>query len=632
MENKLTRTNKLSICLAVFYAVIALVTAFGLDANYSVFSHNNPIAALGNIFQFQAIPATPIMWLMLIFILVYIVLYDMAVCYIMYWLRRHNEKLYGKKAWICYGVALLAAVALSIGLGSLFHLIVGMDSYGTTMLFVSQSIVLAALFFVILGLFVFALIGICVYCIGFAKVNLTTYYEEQAKKEEEEKKEFLEEEGEEKTEEVDTQEDKDIASSFGSTNNAGEKKGSTPEAASGPAAGNAAVGGTASGLASEVTLVPGEQEGKLPEKKELFPSLTAIDERNEASNFVAMDSGNISLATLVDDLQAYLARKEHLYYEKKELSLFLSAMNATHLIILEGISGTGKSSLPRYFAKFIGEEAFFEPIQVTYKEKSDLLGYYNEFTRKYMETPFLKRLYESTYQADRLNLMVLDEMNISRIEYYFADFLSVMEFPEDERRISLLTLPEDYEAPRHLRNGQIDLLPNTYFIGTCNKDDSTYTVTDKVIDRAVVIDFESYQKPIEVERDVQPILLSFAGLEDLFLKAQKVEENRFLEEDKKNFLTLLSFMEETFSVALGNRIVNQIEKMMPVYVATGMKKEELLDSMFVNKVLRKLQGRMDSSLSLSLKQLLATIEDIYGKESFPETRQYVDRMIKRIGL
>ena len=91
MENKLTRANKLSICLTVFYAVIALVTAFGLDATYSVFARTNPIAALGALFGFPAVAATPIMWLMLIFILVYIVLFDMAVCYIMYWLRRHGS-------------------------------------------------------------------------------------------------------------------------------------------------------------------------------------------------------------------------------------------------------------------------------------------------------------------------------------------------------------------------------------------------------------------------------------------------------------------------------------------------------------------------------------------------------------
>ena len=306
--------------------------------------------------------------------------------------------------------------------------------------------------------------------------------------------------------------------------------------------------------------------------------------------------------------------------------------NATHLIILEGISGTGKSSLPRYFSKFIGEEAFFEPIQVTYKEKSDLLGYYNEFTRKYMETPFLRRLYQATYTADRLNLMVLDEMNISRVEYYFADFLSVLEFPEDERRVSLLTLPEDYDSPRHLRDGQMDLLPNTYFIGTCNKDDSTYTVTDKVIDRAVIIDFETYQREIAVDRDVSPILLSYAGLSDLFRKAEEDSDLRFSEEDRSRFLDLLAFMEEEFAIALGNRLLRQVEKMTPVYQAIGRKKDELLDYLFATKVLRKLQGRMDSSLTLSLRRLSDKIDSLYGKEAFLLSRKQIERTIQRLGL
>ena len=406
-----------------------------------------------------------------------------------------------------------------------------------------------------------------------------------------------------------------------------------PETISSSESANASpvVSGT-NALPSEVTLKPSEEEVVLPEKEKLFPALNAIDEEYAASNFVAMDNPRITLPSLIDDLQAYLASKEHLFYEKKELALFVAAMNATHLIILEGISGTGKSSLPRYFSKFIGEEAFFEPIQVTYKEKSDLLGYYNEFTRKYMETPFLRRLYQATYTADRLNLMVLDEMNISRVEYYFADFLSVLEFPEDERRVSLLTLPEDYDSPRHLRDGQMDLLPNTYFIGTCNKDDSTYTVTDKVIDRAVIIDFETYQREIAVDRDVSPILLSYAGLNDLFRKAEEDSDLRFSEEDRSRFLDLLAFMEEEFAIALGNRLLRQVEKMTPVYQAIGRKKDELLDYLFATKVLRKLQGRMDSSLTLSLRRLSDKIDSLYGKEAFLLSRKQIERTIQRLGL
>lgn len=611
MENKLTRANKLSICLSIFYAVIALVTAFCLDASHTVFARSNPIAALGDLFSFPAIRATPIMWLMLIFVLVYLVLFVIGCCYIAAYQRRHNRKTYGKEALIGYGIALLVAGLLSFGLGALFHLSVGMDSYTTTMTFVMQSLALAALLFFLLALFVFALVEIVVYCVGFAKASLLRYDDEQEKKDEREKREagLLPEEGQGQEKDVPEGDEEDVESSF-----VAKEDDPLPEKVTATAVSTA-----------------DEERGKLPPKDVLFPVLSAIDEENAAGNFVAMDQPGLTLSSLVDDLQAYLAKDVGLSYDRKELALFVSALNATHLLILEGISGTGKSSLPRYFAKFIGEEAFFEPIQVTYKEKADLLGYYNEFMRRYMETPFLQQLYRASYAPERLNLMVLDEMNISRVEYYFADFLSVLEFPEEERRISLLSLPEGYEGPRHLRSGRIDLLPNTYFIGTCNKDDSTYTVTDKVIDRAIVIDFESYQKPIDVQREVHPILLSFAGLQHLFQEAEEREEGRFRAAEREKFLSLLSFMEEEFSIALGNRILRQLEKMVPVYAATGEKKEDLLDEVFSTKVLRKLSGRMDSSLSLSLKRLQDRLDELYGKESFPIARKEIARKERRLG-
>lgn len=627
MENKLTRANKLSICLSVFYAVIALVTGFGLDGNHTVFSRSNPIAALGETFGFPSIEATPMMWVMLFFIVFYLVLFVIACCYIAAYQRRHGRKTYCKEAFYAYGIALAIALTLSLGVGSLFHLIVGMDSYATTMTFVSQALVLAALLFVVLGLLVYSVIGIAVYCVGFAKVNLTSYNEEQIKKEEKERKEFLkEQEGN-----AESPEDDVVASFEGERKEQEEKTmpagvSSTPRIVS-------ASGEETSVLPQEIRLFQNaDEEAVLPPKERLFPTLCAIDEQSGANSFVALDSENVDLPSLIDNLQAYLARKEGLYYQRKELSLFVAAMNATHLIILEGISGTGKSSLPRYFAKFIGEEAYFEPIQVTYKEKSDLLGYYNEFTRRYMETPFLRRLYQANYQPDRLNLMVLDEMNISRVEYYFADFLSILEFPEDERHLSLLSLPEGYAAPTQLHDGFIDLLPNTYFVGTCNKDDSTYTVTDKVIDRAIVIDFETYQKGFDVEGEVHPILLTYRGLLSLFHEAEGNPEYHFADEDREKFLELLSFMEEEFSISLGNRILHQLEKMMPVFVAMGEKKEDLLDELFLTKVFRKLQGRLDSSLTLSLKHLLEKVDSLYGRESYPSTRKAVERMIQHIGV
>ena len=93
--------------------------------------------------------------------------------------------------------------------------------------------------------------------------------------------------------------------------------------------------------------------------------------------------------------------------------------------------------------------------------------------------------------------MVLDEMNISRVEYYFADFLSIMEYPEDEWVLKIMQLPYNFEAPNHLEDGNLAISNTTWFIGTANKDDSTYTITDKVYDRAIVISFNERNKKID---------------------------------------------------------------------------------------------------------------------------------------
>ena len=99
--------------------------------------------------------------------------------------------------------------------------------------------------------------------------------------------------------------------------------------------------------------------------------------------------------------------------------------------------------MPRYFSKFVNGKVSFFPVQATWRDKSSILGYFNDFTKSYTETDFLRDLYEANYALDKINIFVLDEMNISRVEYYFADFLSVLEYPVEERKIRIMQLPHD---------------------------------------------------------------------------------------------------------------------------------------------------------------------------------------------
>ena len=378
--------------------------------------------------------------------------------------------------------------------------------------------------------------------------------------------------------------------------------------------------------ASQVAGGNGFLSKEIGKKEEVFKNLVSIDNQNLSVGRIS-DSEGITLKFLLDNLQGYLATKEHLYYNKRELAQFIAGLNASKFIILEGVSGTGKSSLPRYFAKFIGEEAYFEAIQVTYKEKSDLLGFYNELTGRYNETPFLENLYRASYESARVNLVVLDEMNISRVEYYFADFLSVMEFPETDRRISLMLLPDDYDAPENLEKGQLILTPNTYFIGTANKDDSTFTITDKVIDRAIVIDFENTQKELKFDEEFNPIALSYEKLHELFKEAS--ENYKFNETERNKFLKVLDFMSSELDITIGNRIIRQLDEMVPIYLAMGLSSLDCLDAIFSSKILRKLESRYDSSLRNGLTRLIKMLENEFGLESFAVSKALINKYLRR---
>ena len=109
-------------------------------------------------------------------------------------------------------------------------------------------------------------------------------------------------------------------------------------------------------------------------------------------------------------------------------------MGACRIMILQGISGTGKTSLPYAFGKFIQNDAAVCSVQPSWRERSELYGYFNEFTKKYTETEFLRAVYEANYRNDP-QIVILDEMNIARVEYYFAEMLSILELPNVNEQV-----------------------------------------------------------------------------------------------------------------------------------------------------------------------------------------------------
>ncbi|MDE7265021.1 MAG: hypothetical protein K2N52_01950, partial [Clostridia bacterium] len=128
----------------------------------------------------------------------------------------------------------------------------------------------------------------------------------------------------------------------------------------------------------------------------------------------------------------------HLSYTLEDMATFVAGLGAARLTILQGMSGTGKTSLPKIFAEAVMGNCEIVEVESSWRDKNELLGYYNEFSKCFTPKKFTQCLYKAKLNPSVPTFIVLDEMNLSRIEYYFSDFLSLMEHEEDKREIKLL--------------------------------------------------------------------------------------------------------------------------------------------------------------------------------------------------
>ena len=596
-----TRKNYIFLSLLFFYLLFVAGSGFFADTGNALIGENSPLRKV--LFSMLKLPSVSVSfegWMVLGLFCVYAFLCAGALIYEMRLAMFYEKKLFTPKWILIYSLTFFGGAVLWLGLSFLAQIGRGEGAFGNSFLFFGESLLIGTLLFVVLAL---PILFFCMMVVNFRNID----------------KPFRFNKGED-TEDIDDEQD--------------NKQEPTLASADGLSLASA-LGPSSSALSNLTNSLDGEEkdeqtEAELGSKEYVFPGLCTIDEVEETRTPLNQSETTLSLREISEDFRRYLAKNEGLYFSIDTIRAFLSGMAASRLLILEGLSGTGKSSLARYFSEYIGEESFFEPVQASWRDRTSLLGFFNDFSRKYNETDFLKRLYQMTYRPNDINIMVLDEVNISRVEYYFADFLSIMEYPIDKWKLRILQVPYEFEGPSHLENGVLKIPENTWFIGTANKDDSTYTITDKVYDRAITISFDDRNEPFEVEGEVAPIHLTYKGLNALYAKALSTESNRLTKEDFARFAKLISFLSDTFDITFGNRVLNQIEILVPVYVSCGGTKEDALDFLFARKVLYKLEGRFEDYVRQGLLDLLDLIDETYGKEKFPLTRHNVGKLIKRL--
>ena len=354
-----------------------------------------------------------------------------------------------------------------------------------------------------------------------------------------------------------------------------------------------------------------------------FPKLYEVDEKYKYYKIVNYNN-TFDLPQLVELFRNFAASQLKLYYTPKMIRLFISALASTKLVILQGISGTGKTSLAYAWGKFLKHDSCIASVQPSWRDRTELFGYFNEFTKRFNETEVLKEMYIAGY-TDDIYTVILDEMNISRVEYYFAEMLSILEMPNKSEWIVEIVPSAWKSDPIHLKEGKLQIPANMWYIGTINNDDSTFMVTDKVYDRAMPIDINDKGEAFDpIDTPAQDINYSY--LDNLFQTA--IKDNQISEDTLNKIEKMDNYVIKHFRIAFGNRIVAHMKKFVPVFVACGGTEVDGVDYFIARKILRKFEQLNVAYIRDEIDGFVKFLNDEFGEGKMAECIEYLLRLKK----
>ncbi|WP_156112683.1 AAA family ATPase, partial [Halobacillus sp. BBL2006] len=299
---------------------------------------------------------------------------------------------------------------------------------------------------------------------------------------------------------------------------------------------------------------------------------------------------------LIDHIYNYI-QDEGFYYQRDEVkSLFLS-LKTKPFVILSGISGTGKTKIVEKFANSIGateENGQFNliPVRPDWSDGSELIGY-EDIKGGFKPGPLTKVLMEAEEHPDLPYFVLLDEMNLARVEYYFSDLLSVM---ESRKRVdghivtSQIPTPESFER-------RVNIPDNVYIIGTVNMDETTHPFSSKVLDRASTIEFNDVDLEFlpsinDNEKKTYQAMIDNKHLRSEFLTLKEaIEEHRDIIQKTTNQLIEVNEILKKNRSHFGYRIRDEICFFM-IYNKLGKLMEPMaaFDRQLLQKILPKING------------------------------------------
>ena len=290
----------------------------------------------------------------------------------------------------------------------------------------------------------------------------------------------------------------------------------------------------------------------------------------------------------------------------------LKTAEMSPLTVLAGVSGTGKSKLPEYYSRYGGINFLSVPVQPNWDCQESMTGFYNSIDNCYEPTEVLKLLAQSQRDPDNQNglndvmtMILLDEMNLANVELYFADFLSKLETRRGHDDSDLPSILIKLGAGKGIKKWPLKLGRNVLWTGTMNQDETTKTLSDKVLDRGIVINFPRPDKfeslPKTTILPASPLLpksLWNEWVNNKYDFAQNDYANKILN-DKKLIIESINRELGRAGRALGHRVWQSIELYMASYpdviaadndTSRKVAMENAFEDQLVQKVMPKLRG------------------------------------------
>ncbi|MEQ9486107.1 McrB family protein [Coleofasciculus sp. F4-SAH-05] len=325
---------------------------------------------------------------------------------------------------------------------------------------------------------------------------------------------------------------------------------------------------------------------------ELFEQEKDMDKSEEAQSILQTIQPNYYEPSFTEICQS--VRYQGLRISESTLRRYHLALKSRKFVILSGISGTGKTWLTKAYADAVEAEYLLVPVAPNWMTNEDLLGYLSPIDNKYHDTDFSTFLEkaEEEYQQAQVEKrtpkpyhLVLDEMNLARVEYYFAKFLSVMEVRMREGVAQIQLAPDK----------QVLLTPNLYFIGTVNVDETTHSFADKVYDRAQLIELE-------------------APRQDLYEHLGDVPYRKIL----------MKIWDEVHTVApFAFRVIDEIKTYVEEAEALDVSWQDALDEQLLQKILPKFKGT-DERVGVALQAFV----DIADEKGFTLSHKKATKMLE----